>query len=184
MAIRFHYLRALSEGNSKKIEEIYKNNFPNVKKFILNNKGQKEDVEDVFQKALIQISVRFRKEEFEITTSFEAYLFTVCKNIWRRELNKKKKVTEGKVIELISEERNPSIALNELKRQELFIEKLNSLSENCKLILNFYFSKISYAEMIKLTDYSSETVIRQRVFKCKKQLTDQIKKDKRYIELK
>ncbi len=183
MNINFRYLNALIDGNTKIIEEIYKNNFPSVKRFVLNNSGRIEDVEDVFQKALIQISVRFRKEDIEITSSFNAYLFTVCKNIWRRELNKKKKVTYGEVIELVSEERDQALSFIEIKRQELFVEKLNTLSENCKLILNLYFSKISYAEIIKLTDYSSETVIRQRVFKCKKQLTNLIKKDNRYSDL-
>ena len=45
--------------------------------------GNTTDAEDIFQKALLQIVVRYKKEKFQIKTSFEGYLFTVCKNLWR-----------------------------------------------------------------------------------------------------
>ncbi|WP_028888508.1 RNA polymerase sigma factor [Tenacibaculum ovolyticum] len=179
------FLKALIDGNSRKIILIYNENYPSVKKFVLQNKGEIADAEDVFQKALLQITVRYKKERFQINTSFNAYLFTVCKNLWRRELNKsKKKVTDSEVIELVSEDQDNSLAYLELKRQELFVEKLGQISENCKKILTLFFAKTPYAEIVESTDYNSETVVRQRVFKCKKKLTELIKKDIKYNSLK
>jgi RNA polymerase sigma factor (sigma-70 family) len=178
-------LSALANGDSKKIEFIYSHNFYSIKKFILQNKGNTEDAEDIFQKALLQIAVRYKKEKFEIKTTFDGYLFTVCKNLWRRELNSiKNRVTNNNVIELHSEEKDNSLAILEQKRQELFIEKINEISVNCQKILNLFFSKLKYSEILKQTDYNSETVIRQRVFKCKKKLTELIKDDKRFNSLK
>tara|TARA_R110002051_G_scaffold324414_1_gene421527 strand:+ start:3556 stop:4119 length:564 start_codon:yes stop_codon:yes gene_type:complete len=179
------FLNALMDGNSKKIESIYSDNFLSVKKFILQNKGNLADAEDVFQKALLQIAVRYKKEKFEIKATFGGYLFTVCKNIWRRELNiKKNRVTNNTIIELYSEETESAFAIIEQKRQELFVEKLNLISDNCKKILTLFFSKTPYSEILQQTDYTSETVIRQRVFKCKKKLTELIKSDKKFISLK
>ena len=179
------FLKALVDGDSRKIILIYQENFIFVKKFVLQNKGGVADAEDIFQKALLQITVRYKKEKFKINTSFNAYLYTVCKNLWRRELNKtKKKVTSSEVVELVSEERDSSLAYLELKRQELFVEKLGEISENCKKILTLFFAKTPYAEIVESTDYSSETVVRQRVFKCKKKLTELIKKDIKYNSLK
>ncbi|NVK07910.1 MAG: sigma-70 family RNA polymerase sigma factor [Tenacibaculum sp.] len=178
------FLNALVKEDKKVILSIYKNNLPKVKKFVLQNKGNKEDAEDVFQRALLQIGVRYRREKFCITTSFDAYLFTVCKNLWRRELNKyKKEVTNNDVVELYNEENDNSLALIEQKRQELFMEKLNVISDNCREILLMFFAKTSYAEIVQVTNYSSEVVVRQRVFKCKKKLTEIIKADKRYNSL-
>lgn len=178
-------LNALSTGDSKKIESIYTDNFKGVKRFILQNKGNIADAEDVFQKALLQIAVRYKKEKFEIKTAFDGYLFTVCKNLWRRELNNQKnRVTNTTIIELYSEERDDSLAIIEQKRQELFIEKLQQISDNCKTILTLFFSKTPYSEIVAQTDYSSETVVRQRVFKCKKKLTELIKSDKNFNSLK
>jgi len=178
------FLEALSNGDSKKIESIYTSNFYFVKRFIIQNKGNLADAEDVFHKALLQIAVRYKKEKFEINTTFEAYLFTVCKNLWRRELNnKKKRVTNNGFIELYNEEKELSLSIIEQKRQELFFEKLNLLSDNCKKILSFFFSKTPYSEIVSETEYNSETVVRQRVFKCKKKLTELIKNDYKYISL-
>ncbi len=178
------YLNALVEGNSRIISKIYDKNFTQVKRFILQNKGGIEDAEDVFQKALLQIAVRHKKEGIHINSNFDAYLFTVCKNLWRRELNSKKnRVTNQEVIELVSEAKESANALVEQKRHELFLEKLNLVSDNCKKILSLFFAKIPYAEIVASTEYNSETVVRQRVFKCKKRLTDLIKGDKRYISL-
>jgi len=179
------FLKALTEGNTKLIKKIYASNFPKAKRFILQNKGQLADAEDIFQKALLQISVRFTKEPFTINTHFEAYLFTVCKNLWRRELNKHKmRVTNNSVIELLSEEKENAYAVIEQKRQELFVEKLNEISENCKKILTLFFSKTPYSEIVTDLKYNSETVVRQRIFKCKKKLTELVKSDVRYNSLK
>lgn len=180
-----NFLNALINGDSKKIESIYTDNFMSVQKFILQNKGNKEDAEDIFQKALLQIAVRYKKDRFEIKTTFGGYLFTVCKNLWRKELNKnKKRVTNNTIAEQYSEERDNSFAIIEQKRQELFVEKLQLISINCKNILMLFFSKTPYSEIVAQTEYSSETVVRQRVFKCKKKLTELIKSDKRYRSLK
>lgn len=178
-------LNSIIEGESKILIKIYKANFSSVKKFILQNKGNEQDAEDVFQKALLQISIRHKKEKIIIKSNFNAYLFTVCKNLWRRELNNyKKRVTDAEVVELVSDYKDNSQALIEQKRQELFVEKLNEVSDNCKNILTLFFAKTSYADIVESTEYTSESVVRQRVFKCKKRLTDLIKKDVRYNSLK
>jgi len=178
------YLNALEKGDSKVISRIYKINFSQVKRFILQNKGRMEDAEDIFQKALLQIAVRHKKEGIVIKSSFDAYLFTVCKNLWRRELNNRKtRVTNNEIVEQVSEARDNASAIIEQKRHELFLEKLNEISDNCKKILSMFFAKLSYAEIVESTEYNSETVVRQRVFKCKKKLTELVKKDERYNSL-
>lgn len=178
-------LNALLENDAKIISVIYTKVFPKVKKFVLQNNGQQVDAEDVFQKALLQITVRYRKEPFQIKSSFEAYIFTACKNLWRRELNKNKtRVTEDAVLELHSEERDMALATLEQERWELFTEKLELISENCKKVLQLFFAKVSYSEIVKRLGYNSETVARQRVFKCKTKLMKTITSDRRYNSLK
>lgn len=179
------YLTALLTNDSEGIVPIYTLVFPKVCKFVLQNSGQQVDAEDVFQKALIQITVRYRREPFEIRSSFEAYLFTACKNLWRRELNSSKmRVTKDEVPELKNEEHDMALASLEQERWELFTEKLAMISENCKKVLSLFFAKVSYARIVEEMQYASETVARQRVFKCKTKLTEIVHKDKRYNSLK
>jgi len=179
-----YFLEALLEGNSKIIQLIYQNNFLKVRQFVMQNKGQQQDAEDVFQLALLQLTVRYKKEKFEIKSSFEGYLFTVCKNLWRRELNKSKnRVTNQEIVELVSEDEDMVLSIIEQKRWELFQNALKQISENCQEILKMFFAKVSYSVMVERMQYSSETVARQRVFKCKAQLTKMIKNNKSYKSL-
>ncbi|MBX2828548.1 MAG: sigma-70 family RNA polymerase sigma factor [Flavobacteriaceae bacterium] len=178
------FLNALISNDSTIIKEIYTRIFPKVEKFVLQNKGRASDAEDVFQKALLQLAARYKKERFEIVSSFDAYLFTVCKNLWRRELNKsKRKVTIDPTPELRSEEQDMALALLEQKRWELFQETFQKISENCQKILKMFFQKVPYAEIVKVMSYNSETVARQRVFKCKTRLTELVHADVRYHSL-
>jgi RNA polymerase sigma factor (sigma-70 family) len=179
-----YYLKALLNSETKIIDKIYKDNYYKVKSFVIKNNGQQQDAEDVFQKALLQLAVRYKKEKFTINMSFEAYLFTVCKNLWRRELNKSKnEVTKDYIVELKDDNQEIALAVLEQKRWELFTESLELISENCKQILKLYFAKISYADIMSKFNYNSETVVRQRVFKCKNSLKKHVKKDMRFKNL-
>ncbi len=178
------FLNALIRNDKKVIKRIYKDNYAKVLYFILKNKGNRDDAADIFQKALLQLILRYKKEPFQIKISFEAYLFTVCKNLWRRELNKSKhKVTNSKVVELIDDDTDIALAALEQERWELFHEHLEKLSENCRKVLKLFFNKIPYAKIVENLNYNSETVARQRVFKCKNKLKDLISKDKRFKTL-
>ena len=178
------YLIALISNDVKVINTIYKENYGKVFNFIVKNKGQKEDVDDVFQKALLQLAVRYKKSPFTIKTTFQAYFFTVCKNLWRRELNlQKRMVTNSKVVELVDDNTDIAMATLEQERWELFSEYFEKLSENCRQVLSLFFKKVGYAYIVEQFGYNTETVARQRVFKCKNRLKELISKDNRFNTL-
>ena len=91
------FLEGLVSGDRKIISDIYIRFYPKVKTFILQNKGSEDDVQDVFQDALMYLITTFKENPKEIH-SFEAYLFTICKNIWRRSLKKEKKHAEKNIL--------------------------------------------------------------------------------------
>ena len=113
-------------------------------------------------------------------------MFTACKNLWRRELNNrtKKGVTSNELKELYYEQKQFTQSTLEQERWELFHEKLKEISENCQQVLRLFFNKMTGKEIMNHMGYASESTVRQRIFKCKKQLIAQVKKDDRFIELK
>ena len=178
-----YFIEGLCAGEKAVLQEIYTQFFAKVKTFVLQNKGSVSDAEDVFHNALMQLYVRLKNRELTIKSSFEAYLFTTCKNLWRRELNKKR-VTKSKVIELEDKETENAFALLEQEQWELYIEKFQLLSENCRKVLTLLFNGTSYDEIVETFSYSSKVVARQRVFKCKAKLPKLIQEDKKFSKIK
>lgn len=179
------YLKALIANDSKIIRKIYDDYFPSICSYIIKYNGSQEIAEDIFQRGLMQLMIRYRNEPFTINGTFKAYFFTVCRNIWRAELKSSKlRVTNSKIVELKSIEDDISLSILEQERWELFNEKLTQLSENCRKVLSLYFQKTTYKEITTKLNYQSESVVRQRVFKCKKKLIDIITNDKRFKNLK
>ncbi|WP_299439703.1 sigma-70 family RNA polymerase sigma factor [uncultured Aquimarina sp.] len=178
-------LKQLVTGDKKVIQDLYIKGFPKIRSFVLNNKGNEADAEDVFQKALVQLIARYRTKEFVIESTLEGYFYTVCKNLWRRELNKQKRiVTNDAIIERAKEAEDMTMATLEQEKWELFQEKLEQLSDNCKQLLQLFFQKIPYKDIVDKLGYNSDNVVRQRIFNCKSQLTKLIKKDSRYNQIK
>jgi len=179
------FLNAIKTRNNNLIGEIYERFLPKVIGFVVKNSGHEDDARDIFNKAIFQLSARLEKTDFTMKSSFEGYLFTACKNLWRRELNRRKhrRVTSSNVKELYYEQKDMTQSLLEQERWELFKEMLEKITDNCKQVLQLFFAKKSGKDIMETLGYASETVVRQRVFRCKSQLANLIKKDSRFIEL-
>ncbi len=180
------YLKAIKDRDNKVIKKIYEEFLPKISRFVLQNKGNQQDAKDILDLAVYQISARLYREQIELRSSFEAFLYTACKNLWRRELNKKskKRVTNEQVKELYYEEKDLAVSSIEQDRYFLFQEKLLELSENCKTILNLYFDKLSSKQIMNQLGYASETTVRQRIFKCKNKLIKLVQEDPKFQDLK
>lgn len=176
------FVRQFLEGNTELLNTVYKNSFKYVLHYITSRDGTKKDAEDVFHNALLLIYVKLKEEKINIQ-SFENYLFTVCKNLWKRE-NAKNRVTKTHIIPLINEDFDKAAFYLEQSQWELYKEKFELLSAQCKEILNMIFQKEPYSEIVKKYSYASHTVARQRVFKCKMRLSKLIKEDFRFSKLK
>ncbi len=167
------------------IQSIYTRNLDKVIRFVSKNKGTPSDAEEIFQDALFQIIVRAKVKGLQINSSFDAYLFTVCKNLWYKELNnRKKKVRNDIVLELKGEENNHIESILYQERWDLFEEMLQKLSDRCRSLLKDYFNKVAYAKIVEKFSFANENSAFQGVFKCKKKLAQYIKEDARYLMLK
>ena len=87
---------------------------------------------------MLQIAVRHKKDGIHINTTFDGFLFTVCKNLWKRE-NSKKEVTNIEVVPLVSETLDLAQFYLEQNQWELYEEKFKLLSIQCQEILKMIF---------------------------------------------
>jgi RNA polymerase sigma factor (sigma-70 family) len=168
-------------GDPKILREIYQTHYKRVENYIRSHDGSKTEAKDVFHNALILIYVKLKEDTIRIEL-FENYLFTVCRNLWRREKSKKR-VTNIDDLPLEGDSYDLAAFYIEQRQWDLYQEKLKSLGDQCKAILKMIFENKSYDEIVTKFQYSSKTVARQRVFKCKTRLTNLIQKDARYARL-
>jgi len=177
-------IEKLLQGDEATIRLLYDKLFPKFTGFVYKNNGNYSEAEEVFHDALYQLIARARVSGVEIKSSFEAYFFTVCKNLWMKELNKRKKeVRNDGVFELKAKEEDHVTSIIEQERWELFEEMLDQLTDNCSKLLKDYFNKVPYSEIVKKFSYATENTAFQRIFKCKKKLAELIKGDRRFKNL-
>lgn len=177
-------IEKLLQGDEDTIRLLYDTLFPKFASYVKKNRGTYNDAEETFQNALFQLIARAKVSGVSINTSFEAYVFTVCKNLWLKELNKRKKEVRNEgVFELKDETEDQMASILAQERWELFEDMLAKLSEKCRLLLKDYFNKVPYDVIVKKFSYATENAAFQRVFKCKKQLAELVKNSSKYNQL-
>lgn len=178
--VKDKFIEALLKNDNAIIVEIYERFFPKSLRFILQNKGTHEQARDIFQESLLYIVIGVKERKLNIDC-FEAYLFTICKNMWRRELEKqKKRVIKDGLTTLVDKDTDFALFMLEQEQLELYQEKFALLSDNCKEILALFFNDVPYEEIIKELSYTTINTARQRIFKCKNKLIKMIKSDNRF----
>jgi RNA polymerase sigma factor (sigma-70 family) len=179
------YLQGLKNQTLEVLQEIYDNYFPSIKGHIINNSGKEEDAEDVFHDALIVIYRKVKDDSLELTSSFHTYFFAICKNLWLKKLNRKKRQSRVTIedAEVLTMENDTEKAIETTERFALYREKFQLLGEDCQKLLQLYFEKKNMKEIANTMGFGSEGYARKRKFQCKEKLTKLIQSDDRFNEL-
>ena len=177
-------LEGIAKGDQEILKGFYKKNLPYIQRYILQNSGNHEDVEDVFQDALVLMYQKVKTGSLELQSSLNTYFYAICKNIWRNRLRKHKKLV---VIENTPDTEDiDSSVIQEIEnkeREHVYRKYFVKLSDTCKKILSLVFDGNSMRDIAQLTGYS-EAYTRKKKFECKKSLIQMIEKDPIFQELK
>ncbi len=170
-------LLALQKGDSQAIRRVYEEAFPACANLITQNSGSEEDAKDIFQEALLVLIKKLKQADFKLTASIKTFMYAVVRNLWLKQLRKRGK--KGLVLVIDEPDNGFQIPededfLTEKKIQEsrhLKIEAaMNNIPEECKkIILNFYFHKLSLKEIAKELEYS-DNFIKVKKKRCMDQL--------------
>lgn len=176
------YLDGIRRRDSKILNEIYDKFLPSVTQFILKNSGSEDDAYDIFQDGLMVIFKKLKNQELEITSGFHAYLFGVCRFIWLRELEKKRRKNiplDDSVPYIADVDLEKDIVNSEKER--FFRSKLEDLPTDSKQVLKMFFDKMSFREIGAKMNYT-EDYAKKKKYKAQKLLISLIKKDIRFKE--
>jgi RNA polymerase sigma factor (sigma-70 family) len=160
------------------IHQLYKQYSGMVIAYIISNQGSQQDGEDVFQEALIAFINLVKSGKFRGEASLQTTFVAISRNIWLNEQKKRKSLdTRGKLFENArQQEADPASHLLQREVSEQFLNLMSRLGESCKSLLTMvYYENLSNKDILERTHYESEQVIRNKKYKCMKELTDLIK---------
>lgn len=177
-------ITGIREGNEKILDQFYKENVKYIKGFIINNYGNNEDVEDVFQDALVRLYQKLRSGNLELQGSLKTYFYGICKNIWRTRLRKKEFLIEDHTYfeeETIVVE-NSIDSIENQEKEYLYRKYFQKLSSDNRQLLTLFFSGKSMKEISVITG-TSLGYTRKKKFDAKNKLLQMIEQDPAYKEL-
>jgi RNA polymerase sigma factor (sigma-70 family) len=160
----------IKRGDETALDFLYKKNYRMMVKMIIKNNGSEEEAKDIYQEALIVLWQKVLSEDFTLTSKISTYLYSVCQNLWRKELERKSKLT--------NEESNNSeiVDIDKKERIEIINQCINDLGETCKKILTYYyFDKLSMNDIAEKMGFANSDTAKTKKYKCKKELDKKIK---------
>ena len=163
------------------VKALYKNYFESLSWYILQNSGTRQDAEDIFQEVIVTFIDLVQKDKYRGEASIKTFLFSLNRHIWLNELKKRgraalreEKFEKGR--ETIDEDAGKMMAGRESSIQ--LRDLLDRLGENCKkILLLFYYENLSIKDILENLHYENEQVVRNKKYKCMKQLEQMVEKD-------
>lgn len=177
------YIAAIQENNHLALRKMYQHFLPQILSLVQQNSGNLEDAQDVLQDGLMIVFEKIKQPNFQLTSSFGTFLYSICRFVWLRKLKKKhrKDVTiedqEGLIDDADVEQQ-----LQEEEKWRLFKQHLGQLGAECQKVLKLFFTKKKMAEIAQEMEYTKEFA-KTKKYLCQKKLIQSIQKDRIYKEL-
>jgi RNA polymerase sigma factor (sigma-70 family) len=135
--------------------------------------GGLQDGEDIFQETVVTFIDLVQRRKFRGDSSIKTFLTSIAKHIWLNELKRRKSVNHRESrfwTERDQEELFDSYEDQEIKAQFLIL--LSQLGDSCRQVLTmFYYENLTFAEIMEKMGYESEQVVRNKKYKCLRELT-------------
>lgn len=153
---------------------LYRENYKKVQTYILQNSGVEEDAQDIFQEMIVTFIELAKQGKFRGESSISTFLLALTRNIWLNELKKRgrsllREEKFQKASDTVDADASKYI-INREMRTQLF-KLLDQLGETCKkILLAYYYNGLSMREILQQLEYENEQVVRNKKYKCLKQL--------------
>jgi len=192
-------IKGFLNNNDQVIYECYEQVYPMILKFVVRNSGDEQDARILTQESMGAFYECCLKPNFELTCKFSSFIYSICRNLWLKKLNKQKKFNTKYVVledtagademegsgggsSLPSEDYESTLYLNDLKR--LIMDFAEQVSPRCAKMTRLKFiddkSHQEIAEILGISVAAS----RKRLFDCNEKLAQKIATSRYYLELK
>ncbi|HAR19419.1 MAG TPA: RNA polymerase subunit sigma [Cytophagales bacterium] len=163
-------LDRIKKGDEAALDYLYKKNYKMMVNMIIKNNGSEDEAKDVYQEALLAFWTKAASGKMEMTSKISTYLYSICQNLWRKELSRKSKLTNEQ-----KDGPQPDKS-EETERAKIINKCLNELGETCKKILYyFYYDELSMEDIAEKMGFANADTAKTKKYKCKKELDKLVK---------
>ncbi len=153
-------------------ERLYETAFLPVVKYVSKMNGSFEDSKDIFQDALVIYYEKSQQPDFSITSSEEAYIVGIAKNLWIKKFNRDHKNSSLDHFESEIFVDDHTTKVNDHKLLQL----LGSTGKKCMDLLRaFYYEKLPMRNIAGVFNYRSEHSATVQKYKCIEKIRETIK---------
>ena len=170
-------LESLKSMRSDIINSIYQECYPTIKYMISSNSGSTSDAQDIFQDALLLVITKARNNDLELSCSIKTYMYSVCFNMWQKQLMRKSREVSLNDGFDIPDHHDHDQKLLEEKLFDIYQLNFNMLSLEYQKILNMYLSRYSMTRITREMGYKNENYAKVKKYMCKEQLKKNILSD-------
>ena len=163
-------LKRISKGDERVLDHLYKKYYRMMTRIVLSNNGTEEEAKDIYQEALVAFWQKAVRGELVLTSKISTYLYSICLNHWRKELDRKSRLSS----DVVDGEYYQSHDSQE--RSKIIHACIEQLGDVCKKVLtHYYFDGMSMQEIAKKLKFASTDTAKTKKYKCKKKLDELIK---------
>ena len=162
-------LEGLALNDRAVIEAIYRDNYPMVQAFILNNNGNTDEARDIFQETMIVLFEKAVSGSFELNCQLKTYIYSVCRRLWLKRLQQLQRyhnpVENGEETVSVEEE----LEVHEKHNTDFSIMEsaLARIGEPCKSLLDaYYMQKKSMQDIAADFGYTNADNAKTQKYKC------------------
>lgn len=168
------FIDGLRANNNEILNALYKKYYHLVLKLVVNNSGNSDLAQDLYQETIIAVYENVQKPQFQLNCQLQTYIYSIAKRLWLKQLKK-----NGNTYLFKEEEENDLVDVTEdvgfHLEKETNIRKMNSslalLGEPCKtLIQDFYVHKNSMDEIAEKFGYTNADNAKTQKYKCLQRL--------------
>ncbi len=159
---------------------LYKTYYRLLERYVLANSGNEMDAEDVIQDVMVAFVDLVQQGKYRGEASVKSFLHTLARNLWITEL--RKRGSTAKRNELFEMERDQltndvSDYVTYQESQQTIAELFDRMGEKCrKILILFYYHELPMKDILKETNYENEQVLRNRKYKCLKEIAEIIQR--------
>lgn len=163
-------LEKIVSGDEAALDYLYKKYYRMMTNIVLKNNGTEDEAKDVYQEALLAFWQKAASGKLVLTSKISTFLYSICLNQWRKELDRKSRLSSEEV------DREEYQTHDEKERYNIVMQCIGELGDTCKKILTYYyFDGLNMTDIAERLNFANTDTAKTKKYKCKKKLDSLIK---------